>query len=167
MNAAGVGTFSCRRRSVARRRRWARSFTREQFESVYCYGVGIVEGTRSCSRDQLAVRRGRGYSEVRTIGAYLQQQLAWRDRLFLAASVRGDDNSAFGQDFGFIYYPGASASWVISEEPFFPQTNIAEQPASAHGVRHVRAAPELPRRADAAGAGFRDQSATAKSRRSV
>ena len=39
-------------------------------------------------------------------------------------SLRGDDNSAFGTDFGFAYYPSASLSWVIGDEEFFPQTDI-------------------------------------------
>jgi hypothetical protein len=54
-----------------------------------------------------------------TLGFYLQEQLGWRDRLFLTAAVRADDNSAFGQNFDRVYYPKFSASWVISEEPFW------------------------------------------------
>jgi TonB-dependent starch-binding outer membrane protein SusC len=123
MNAAGVGTFELSP-TISSTTTLGTQYTREQFEGVYCYGVGIVEGTRSCSATSSLFDVDEEYSEVRTIGAYLQQQLAWRDRLFLAASVRGDDNSAFGQDFGFIYYPGASVSWVVSEEPFFPRTNV-------------------------------------------
>jgi hypothetical protein len=61
------------------------------------------------------------FTEVRTIGAYLQEQLNWRDRLIVAGSIRGDDNSAFGQEFGFILYPGVSVSWVASQESFFPR----------------------------------------------
>jgi TonB-dependent starch-binding outer membrane protein SusC len=99
-------------------------FSREQFESVYCYGVGIVEGTRSCTATSSLFSVSEGYSQIRTVGAYLSEQLAWRDRVFVAGSIRGDDNSAFGQDFGFIYYPGASLSWVVSEEPFFPQVGF-------------------------------------------
>ncbi|CAG0932470.1 partial TonB-dependent receptor P3, partial [Planctomycetaceae bacterium] len=56
-------------------------------------------------------------------GGYVQQQLAWRDKVFLSGALRGDDNSAFGQDFSFIYYPSASLSWVIGEESFFPQND--------------------------------------------
>jgi len=97
------------------------SFTREQFESTYCYGVGIVEGTRSCSATSSLFDVDEDYTEVRTIGLYVQEQINWRDRLIVAASVRGDDNSAFGQDFGIILYPGASVSWVASEEEFFPK----------------------------------------------
>jgi TonB-linked SusC/RagA family outer membrane protein len=55
-----------------------------------------------------------------TLGFYLQEQLGWRDRLFLTAAVRADDNSAFGQNFDRVYYPKFSASWVINEEPFWP-----------------------------------------------
>lgn len=60
-------------------------------------------------------------SDVRTLGAYIQQQFALNDRLFLTGSLRGDDNSAFGADFGFIVYPAVSLSWVVAEEPWFPQ----------------------------------------------
>jgi TonB-linked SusC/RagA family outer membrane protein len=54
-----------------------------------------------------------------TIGGYVQERLAWRDRLFLTAAVRTDDNSAFGANFDRVYYPKASVSWVVSDEPFF------------------------------------------------
>ena len=39
--------------------------------------------------------------------------------------MRADDNSAFGQNFNRVYYPKFSASWVVSEEPFwtFPAFN--------------------------------------------
>jgi len=33
--------------------------------------------------------------------------------------MRGDDNSAFGRDYSAVYYPKLSASWVVSEEPFW------------------------------------------------
>ena len=100
------------------------SYSRELFESTFCRGVGIVEGTRSCSATSSLFQVDEGFSEVKTVGAYLQEQINWRDRVIVAASLRGDDNSAFGQDFGFILYPGASLSWVISEESFFPQLSV-------------------------------------------
>ena len=54
-----------------------------------------------------------------TVGMFVQQSVAWRNRLFLTAALRGDDNSAFGQDFKAAYYPKFSGSWVLSEEPWF------------------------------------------------
>lgn len=54
-----------------------------------------------------------------TVGMFGQQELAWHDRLFLTAALRGDDNSSFGKQFKAAYYPKVSGSWVISEEPWF------------------------------------------------
>ncbi|HSJ14997.1 MAG TPA: SusC/RagA family TonB-linked outer membrane protein [Longimicrobiales bacterium] len=122
-NAAAVGTFRPME-DLGSTTTLGGSFSREQFEMTYCYGVGIVEGTSSCGATSSLFSVDEGYTEVRTIGAYLQQQLNWRERLIVSGSVRGDDNSAFGQEFGFIYYPGVSVSWVASEEPFFPETDI-------------------------------------------
>jgi TonB-dependent starch-binding outer membrane protein SusC len=51
--------------------------------------------------------------------------VAFDDRLFLTAALRGDDNSAFGADFGLVTYPSISASWVVAEEPWFPQEAIS------------------------------------------
>jgi TonB-linked SusC/RagA family outer membrane protein len=57
--------------------------------------------------------------EDATLGFFAQEQFGWRDRLFLTAAVRADDNSAFGQNFNRVYYPKFSGAWVVSEEPFW------------------------------------------------
>ena len=57
--------------------------------------------------------------ENTTIGLYVQEQISWKDRLFLTAALRGDDNSAFGVDYDFVTYPKISGAWVLSEEDFF------------------------------------------------
>jgi TonB-linked SusC/RagA family outer membrane protein len=54
-----------------------------------------------------------------TVGVFVQEQLAWKNRLFLTGALRGDDNSAFGTNFNYVTYPKVSASWVLNEEPFF------------------------------------------------
>jgi TonB-linked SusC/RagA family outer membrane protein len=56
-----------------------------------------------------------------TVGAFVEQQFGFKDRLFITGGFRADDNSAFGKDFKAVYYPKLSASYVISEEPFFPK----------------------------------------------
>lgn len=55
-----------------------------------------------------------------TVGAFVQQQFVWNDRLFVTGAVRTDDNSAFGTNFDAVTYPKLSASWVLSEEPSLP-----------------------------------------------
>ena len=62
-----------------------------------------------------------GYAANATVGLFVQQAVAWKNRLFLTAAVRGDDNSAFGKDYSAAYYPKVSASWVLSEEPLWKE----------------------------------------------
>ena len=58
------------------------------------------------------------------LGAFAEQQFTWKDRLFVTGAVRMDDVSSFGADFNAIVYPKASISWVLSDEPFFPQGGV-------------------------------------------
>lgn len=67
-----------------------------------------------------AIRSGsETYVENSTIGGYIQQQIGWRDRVFITGALRADDNSAFGENFDLVYYPKLHGTWVVSEEPFF------------------------------------------------
>lgn len=86
-------------------------------ESIFANGQefpapGLTTVSSTARRDG-----GDDFVENATVGSYLQQQLAWNDRLFLTAAVRADDNSAFGEEFDFVYYPKVSGAWVLSEEP--------------------------------------------------
>ena len=55
----------------------------------------------------------------KTFGVFIEQAVAWNDRLFLTAAVRSDQNSAFGTNFQSIVYPKASASYLISQESWW------------------------------------------------
>lgn len=61
------------------------------------------------------------FDDSKTFGVFAEQQFGIRDRLFLTGALRSDQNSAFGTDFQNVVYPKASASWVVSDEPFFPR----------------------------------------------
>lgn len=54
-----------------------------------------------------------------TIGGYGQEVFGFKDRLFLTAALRVDNNSAFGENFKWITYPKFSGSWVVNEEPWW------------------------------------------------
>jgi TonB-dependent starch-binding outer membrane protein SusC len=84
---------------------WARGdvFPVNQLETV------SAGATRTAQEDFL---------QNKTLGAYVQEQLTWKDRVFVTGAVRGDDNSAFGRNFDFVVYPKFSLSWVLSEESF-------------------------------------------------
>jgi hypothetical protein len=57
---------------------------------------------------------------VNTGGFFVQSLFNFLDRYFLTAGLRVDGNSAFGEDFGLQPYPKLSASYVVSDEPFWP-----------------------------------------------
>jgi TonB-linked SusC/RagA family outer membrane protein len=57
------------------------------------------------------------FSEQSSLGYYVQEQVGYANRLFLTGALRADDNSAFGTRFDRVYYPKASLSYVVSEEP--------------------------------------------------
>ena len=60
--------------------------------------------------------------KIVTGGFFLQEMLGWRDRVFLTGGVRFDKYSAFGDSLGVQAYPKVSASYVISDEPFWQST---------------------------------------------
>jgi TonB-dependent SusC/RagA subfamily outer membrane receptor len=51
--------------------------------------------------------------ELRTLGFYGQQELAWRDRLFLTGAVRYDASSTFAPSERWQAFPKFSASYVV------------------------------------------------------
>ncbi|HET7585928.1 MAG TPA: SusC/RagA family TonB-linked outer membrane protein [Gemmatimonadaceae bacterium] len=94
---------------------------REMLRGTLASGFGLAAGTGGLggATQQFAV--GETTIENILLGGFLQEQVGWKDRLFVTGSVRGDDNSAFGENLGVVYYPTASVSWVLSDEPFFPR----------------------------------------------
>jgi hypothetical protein len=81
--------------------------------------TGLGPGVRNV--EQAISRSGSNTAPTatKTLGLYVQEQVGLHDRLFLTGAVRTDQNSAFGAKFQRVYYPKASLSWLLSEEPFF------------------------------------------------
>ena len=98
-------------------------FTQETIQGNRAFGAKLLAGTGSLQGTAARFAVGEANTDNKTLGALLQQQIGWRDRLFATAALRTDNNSAFGENFGWITYPALSLSYVISEEPFFPQTD--------------------------------------------
>ena len=75
----------------------------------------------------------------RTGGAFTQVTLDFANRLFVTGGVRLDGNSAFGRDFGLQAYPRASASYIVSDEGFWPKSLGSMKLRAAYG--HAGRAP--------------------------
>jgi TonB-linked SusC/RagA family outer membrane protein len=93
-------------------------YYRKQNEAILAHGETFpVSDLETISSGALKTAQ-ETFVENKTVGLYIQEQFAWRDRLYLTAAIRGDDNSAFGKDYKATRYPKLSASWILSEEPF-------------------------------------------------
>jgi TonB-linked SusC/RagA family outer membrane protein len=93
-------------------------FFRDLSTSTFLTGNGLPAGSSTIS-GAASVQGGEQTIESRTLGSYVEQEVGVKERLFLTGALRYDDNSAFGRNFKATVYPKASASWLISEEPFF------------------------------------------------
>ena len=99
---------------------------REESESHSATGEGLVANQLNMVSQAAVTTGGQSRSEQVSAGFFVQEQLTWRDRVYLTAAVRFDDNSAFGEDFEYVVYPKAQAAWVISEEAFFDYDFVDE-----------------------------------------
>ncbi|HEX2636890.1 MAG TPA: SusC/RagA family TonB-linked outer membrane protein [Gemmatimonadales bacterium] len=93
-------------------------FFRDLSRGAYASGRGLPAGSGTITGAQTTEARDTTL-EARSIGSYVEEEVSLKQRLYLTGALRFDDNSAFGQNFDATVYPKASASWLISEEPFF------------------------------------------------
>ena len=57
-------------------------------------------------------------------GFFIQEQIGWRNRLFVTGGLRADTHSAFGEEYTrdvrFTIYPKAQATYTLSDHNFWP-----------------------------------------------
>jgi hypothetical protein len=97
------------------------------FHRTDAYGAKLLAGSGSLAGTAARFSVGETTNDIRTLGFLGREQLAWRDRVFLTGSVRSDRNSAFGVNYTRVLYPSVSASWVASDEDFFPKIPLLSQ----------------------------------------
>lgn len=100
-------------------------YFRDILQGTFTFGEQLGPGSRTVSSaaNQFA---DEGTTEAITLGTFVEQQLGWDDRLYVTGALRFDNNSSFGQDYGFITYPKLGASFVVLDEqnePFFNALN--------------------------------------------
>ncbi|HEX8271842.1 MAG TPA: TonB-dependent receptor [Longimicrobiaceae bacterium] len=102
-------------------------YVNSEFENTAAQGTGFVSGATRAIRFATNNNGWTEFDEVKTLGFYLQEQVGWNDRLFLTGAVRVDNSSVFGENIERIVYPKLSASYVLSEEPFFGRAGWLDQ----------------------------------------
>ncbi|MEP6732147.1 MAG: TonB-dependent receptor [bacterium] len=119
-------------------------YTNEERDELFAQGRGLAIGASSLAATSTFVSITNVLpTAAKTLGYYAQEQLALRDRLFLTAGLRSDQNSAFGTSFQRILYPKIGLSWIITDEPFFPKRDwlTSLQLRSAYGANGVQPLP--------------------------
>src|SRR5216684_1044160 len=84
------------------------------------YGENLPPGATTVTPGAI-LQAAESTTVSKTLGAFIEQEFAYKERLYVTAGLRADDNSAFGTSFKAAYYPKLGVSYVISEEPFFPK----------------------------------------------
>jgi TonB-linked SusC/RagA family outer membrane protein len=91
--------------------------TADKTETLAATGSGLGSPDVTTIGSAQTTSGSNTFSESNNVGFYFQQQLGWKNRLYVTGAVRADDHSAFGTNFDWIVYPKASMSWVLSDEP--------------------------------------------------
>ncbi len=102
-------------------------YTNQMSQSVSANGDILPPGSQSVGDAAQISASNSLQTANKTVGLYIQEQGSWRDRLFLTAAVRTDQNSSFGTSFKQIYYPKLGLSWILSDESFFPKFSWLDQ----------------------------------------
>jgi TonB-linked SusC/RagA family outer membrane protein len=115
-------------------------YTNIEVDGTSASGTMLPPGAQSVDAAAVTSASNTLWTATKTWGYYAQEQAALRDRLFLTAAVRADQNSAFGTNFQKVVYPKFSVSWLVSDESFFPKLGWLNQLRlrSAYGASGVQ-----------------------------
>jgi outer membrane receptor protein involved in Fe transport len=96
-------------------------YRRYNYRSLQSVGQGLVaDVVRNINpENNLDTRVFESTQQLRSLGFFMEEQVGWRNRLFVTGTLRIDDHSTFGSNFSTVVYPKGGVSYVISEEPFF------------------------------------------------
>ncbi len=114
-------------------------YTNQEHDGVNARGTNLPPGAQTVGSAAVQTAGNTLQTVGKTLGLYVQEQAAFRDRVFATIAARTDQNSSFGTNFSRIVYPKASISWIISDESFFPKYGWLNQfrLRSAYGASGV------------------------------
>ena len=102
-------------------------YTNVESDFTASSGTNLPPGAQTVGAAATRLGSNQLATATKTLGVYAQEQFGIRDRLFITGAVRSDQNSAFGTNFQRVFYPKLSASWIASDESFFPHFDWMNQ----------------------------------------
>ena len=96
----------------------------EETWTTFSRGDGFAGPDLTTVNAAATSQAGESFVENVQVGAFVQQEFDWENRIFFTAGLRVDDNSAFGDRASEQFFPKFSGTWVISEEGFFNVAHV-------------------------------------------
>ncbi len=87
-------------------------------QGTFATGLQLVAGSNSIAAAAVTTSNEQTTEQI-TTGIFLEEQVGFKEKLFITGAVRGDRGSSFGASFNSVFYPKISASWLLSKEDFF------------------------------------------------
>ncbi|WP_207424404.1 TonB-dependent receptor domain-containing protein [Desertivirga brevis] len=91
---------------------------RNEDQQIQYRGDNIRDGARII-RDAASRTSTEAYLEAVNYGMYVQENVGFKNKLFLDLGLRADGNPAFGDNIGLQYYPKIGLSYIPSTEKYF------------------------------------------------
>jgi TonB-dependent starch-binding outer membrane protein SusC len=105
---------------------------RNEDQQILYVGTNIRDGSRIIT-NAATKTSDEYYLQVVNYGMYLQENIGFKNKLFLDMGLRGDGNPAFGKNIGIQYYPKIGISYVPSAEPWFKAVDRVISSAKVRG----------------------------------
>jgi TonB-linked SusC/RagA family outer membrane protein len=110
-------------RDVTLRTTVGANLTRTSSSILIGQGYDLVPGTSSLNGAH-TIATSETHSAVTTYGYYVAPSLGFKNRLFVDPGIRVDGGSSYGTRAKGSILPKIQASWILSQEPFFPFKRI-------------------------------------------
>ncbi len=115
INQDGVGSYNWKPMGVFELRTTGGfNFTSQHVRTTSAIANGLAPVGELVSAGSV-FNAGQTDIELRTLGFYAQQEVAWNDRLFVTGAVRLDASSTFAPSERWQAFPKFSASYVVTE----------------------------------------------------
>ncbi|HEU4640831.1 MAG TPA: SusC/RagA family TonB-linked outer membrane protein [Gemmatimonadaceae bacterium] len=99
------------------------NYTKTATSSLSTGVTGLADGTSSINNATEIDFATQSASDVTSFGWYLEPSFTHR-KFTISTGLRLDGSSSFGNNVKLPVFPKLGASWLISEEPFFPFKNF-------------------------------------------
>jgi TonB-linked SusC/RagA family outer membrane protein len=100
-------------------------YTNDANRFTSAFGAVLLPGTSALTGTSARFAVNETNSQVVLVAGVVEQSVALNDRLFLQGALRVDNSSVFGAaSREFVFYPLFNASYVLSDEKWFPKSNF-------------------------------------------